>query len=55
MPDAFQRTAFEWLSLTEITPLWVSLLSGFAAVDMFGDIHLTPAGNRYIQSQGTEP
>ena len=32
-------------------PFWSAILSGFAAVDLFGQLYLTPAGAAYLEQR----
>jgi hypothetical protein len=41
----WQRFVFENCPLG---PVWAAILSGYASVDWFGDVHLTRAGADYL-------
>lgn len=50
LADACQRNTFE--ALAHLGPAWSAIAAGFAVADWRGQMHLTPAGERYLSSIG---
>jgi len=50
MNDALARALYESPAYVAMGPTWSALLVGFCCVGWWGEMHLTAAGARYLES-----